>query len=322
MVRLVALVCGVFLAAGLLGVPPTRADEKKEPGPSAKTLDLRIVSFNAWLIPLFSKKYTQRLERLPKALQGLEADVLCLQEVWSPKDQETLTHALADSHPHVHQTRSGLLLLSRFKIASSHFRTYAADDELPPRERLVRKGYLVATLETPVGAVRVATSHLAAMPQPGGPRSRQLRTLLEHLDASKTAPLILAADLNMPQVRGTVLTDDYRRLCDGGYEDANPPLRAAAGGWRGGEKTWHRWPRGPRQGHRRDYVVYRSGRSLEVSLRRFRQALADEKTALSDHNAQVADLRLVRVDKPADKPAGERADKRSAGPIEGKGGKR
>ena len=295
LVRTFLVWCGCLLA---LALPCAARDTKTPP----TTLDLRVASYNAWLMPFFSKAYEERRKKLPGALRGLKADVLCLQEVWSGADQGTLASTLAKDLPHAHRCVGGLLLLSKYEIASATFTRFPEDEALPMRERIAGKGWLDATLKTSIGAVRVVTSHLAAMPHADSPRSRQLTALLTHLDKDKQAPTILAADLNMPALRNGQPGVDWRRLGTHGFVDLNAPTRKADGTWRDGALTWYRWPRTNTRGYRRDYLCLRSSERIRVEVRTFRQALDDAETALSDHNAQVADLRL-RVVTPKPKRA-------------------
>jgi endonuclease/exonuclease/phosphatase family metal-dependent hydrolase len=279
------------------------ATEESSPEPPA-ALRMRVVSYNTWLLPYVSKAYTERRARFAGALAGLQADVLCLQEVWTGSDQGLLQESLKKTLPHAHRAVGGLLLLSRFEIESAVFTRFPPDPELPLRERIAGKGYLDARIKTPLGPVRIVTCHLAALPHAGSPRSRQLEHLLTHLAKDTNVPLLLAGDLNMPTLREGRPTRDWLRLAESDLLDLNPATPAAKGTWADGAFTWFSWPRDEARGHRRDYVCIRQTAGIQIRRVAFRQALDTAQSALSDHNAQVADLEFTRAEGSDEGPAG------------------
>ena len=62
--------------------------------------ELTLVSFNAALGVGLAPYAEQRLAALERSLPELDADVICLQEVWVPADIERLTANLASLYPH------------------------------------------------------------------------------------------------------------------------------------------------------------------------------------------------------------------------------
>ncbi len=52
-------------------------------GPAPQVPDLRAATFNAGLAPGITRYYRQRLQPFTESLSGLQADVVCLQEVWT-----------------------------------------------------------------------------------------------------------------------------------------------------------------------------------------------------------------------------------------------
>lgn len=65
---------------------------------------LRVETFNVGLARGFVDYAQQRLPKVEESLKGSQADVLCLQEVWSTGDRERLAAALRKSHPHIYMT--------------------------------------------------------------------------------------------------------------------------------------------------------------------------------------------------------------------------
>lgn len=299
--RAVALAAALCLATACADESPTARRSGKHPA-----LHLQVASYNIWAVPLASASRRDRVEKLPAALHPLAIDVLCLQEVWTPGDLERLRDRLKDRWPHAAQGGGGLLLLSRFPITRSRFVPFPVYAGLSLGERLARKGLLDVLLQTGRGPLRVVTSHLALARGPHGPRRRQLDFLLEHLDADRTLPVVLAGDLNTASVQSGVLGEAYRAILDHGFADASPPRRLPGGAFAPPPATRIGWPRPPGQparGWSPDYVLFRSGAGARLVLEDFRLALDTQETALSDHNLLLAALRLDRAALPAAKEA-------------------
>jgi endonuclease/exonuclease/phosphatase family metal-dependent hydrolase len=84
----------------------TDNDAGASAGSSADAGLLRISSFNTGLLPLFVPLADERVAPLAQALAAHDADVLCLQEVWSSGDQTTLANALRPSYPNIYIAES------------------------------------------------------------------------------------------------------------------------------------------------------------------------------------------------------------------------
>lgn len=282
-----------FVGAALLHAPLRAEDAPATPVP--KSIDLRVATFNVWLIPLFSEDRRRRMERLPAALRALELDVLCLQEAWLSTDQEKIAAALRTTFPHAVRAQGGLMLLSRFPVLASRFIPFPRYKGLSVPEMLANKGLLDAVLQTPGGNLRVVTAHLALTFGPDNPRSKQLQFLIRHVKDKRDLPLVMPADLNTWPVDKGLLTDDYRDLLRPGLIDANPPVRRHDQKWDPGRPTRFEWPRtaGEKDGWYPDHILLRSGRGGTLAVRAFAMALDTPKTALSDHNLLHADVTLT-----------------------------
>lgn len=183
-------------------------------------------------------------ERLVEAVQQLRADVLGLQEVdrWQPRSHAVdMTAAVADTmgtphwrfvpalvgtpggrwHPATEaddgseQAAFGVGLVSRWPVRSWHVTRLTAAPVrspimLPGSKQVIwlrdepRVG-LAAVVETPVGSMTIATTHLSFVPVWNGVQLRKLTADLRRLPG----PHVLLGDLNMP-----------------------PPFPAALSGWR------------------------------------------------------------------------------------------
>lgn len=76
--------------------------DSNEPGEPVRELSL--VSFNAALGVGLAPYLEQRLEAIEADLPSLDADVICLQEVWEPENIERLVAALASEYPYNHRS--------------------------------------------------------------------------------------------------------------------------------------------------------------------------------------------------------------------------
>ncbi len=284
------LVC--LTVCGLALLTP-EAHGKEPPAPQATTV--RVGCFNTWLIPIVSKDFAARRARMPSALRAQKLDVLCLQEVWTGREQRALARALKQDFPHMVRGGGGLLILSRHPIVDSAWVPFPHFKGLSLGEQLARKGLLEAVIRTPVGRVRVVTTHLALAFGADNPRSKQLAFLLRRLAKQRDLPLVLAGDLNTLPLDAGRLTADYRAVLRAGLVDCNPPIQLASGLFAAKPPTRVGWPRPVRkslEGWRPDHILVRSGKALSVAVRAFRLALDERSTALSDHNLLRADLRI------------------------------
>lgn len=261
-----------------------------EEAASPTPVTLRVASFNAWLLPIGAADATERRQRLGPAIDALEPDVVCLQEVWTRSALDPIAEALAHRLPAVATGGGGLVVLSRWPIRDASFQAFPGRTAPSVTEWLARKGWLSTLIETPAGPLRVVNSHLAL--DLHGDReghTRQLSLLLEALRQPTDVPTILCADLNLRAQRGGVPTEGFSALLDAGFEDAASP-----GAPSGRQGTRVGWPRAGRTARwDPDYVMFRSGDGGALSVTAFRQTLDTVETALSDHNLQLADFEFT-----------------------------
>jgi endonuclease/exonuclease/phosphatase family metal-dependent hydrolase len=90
------MVVGVTL--GLLAVAAC-ADDSGSDDASADD-GAAVVTFNAGLADGFVDAAAERVPAVVEGVEGLDADIVFVQEVWTPEDVATLTDAVADSYPH------------------------------------------------------------------------------------------------------------------------------------------------------------------------------------------------------------------------------
>jgi endonuclease/exonuclease/phosphatase family metal-dependent hydrolase len=282
---------------------------------NAFLLDVRLLGL--WRLYKAAPYLEERLAALPDALRPLEADVICLQEVFRKPYRRFLADRLGDIYPHSAGIRSsgmppgtGLMVLSRHPIESARtveFRAAFLEGRLA-----IRMGMLDCTIRLPdLGRCRVINVHLAAgglFHHPESRRSdalrrRQIAELLAHAEASGLT--IICGDLNSGP--DSSLTN-YRQVLDGGFVDA---FAAAAGSDNPARRTMTWDPGNPlisgdmnralpaqRIDHillgracADDYVIGEAG----VVLHEPRVLLADgQRVPLSDHYGLAADILTSR----------------------------
>jgi endonuclease/exonuclease/phosphatase family metal-dependent hydrolase len=180
---------------------------------------LRIATFNAaiqdlrllgrsWYCPVAWPR--ERLRQLPAALASLDADIVCLQEVFHRPLQDWLRHALAPVFPHVAglqppgpslQLGNELMVLSRFALHGARLHRFA---HAAREERLfTSKGFQHVQVALPgLGAVDLLNVHTTAggaRAQPESPEMEAIRArqISQLLDAAMPLPLaFIVGDLN------------------------------------------------------------------------------------------------------------------------------
>jgi endonuclease/exonuclease/phosphatase family metal-dependent hydrolase len=289
------------------------------------SLSLRIVTFNAWALPISipSQRKRRRLGQLPQALAALDADVIVLQEMFDVRARRRVVRELCPPYvttPEAVRSRrilglvpidvsGGLLVLSRLPIAGSRFVPHPAGVGWKPDERVGRKGAMIVHFETPLGQVTLFTTHLYAGTKPKDARVRctQLAPLLEILNQEANGnPVVLAGDFNTSPTVGypkpagaeNPLTPEYAALIDAGFKDPlppnpTPPERTAT--WVPSRNRYAALPyQETRKDARYDYVLVRSGSASAWEVKNARTVIDDAGAHLSDHVGVQVELALSR----------------------------
>lgn len=264
---------------------------------AAEGVRLRAISFNVWGLPVVAPDRVERVQAIGPALAELEPDLVALQEVWVDEDAEYLEATLADAGlPFAlrfdgDRMGDGLLVLSRYPVVKTQFTMYSQG--LHPHvpwhlDWISRKGIGRVRIETPVGEVDFAVTHMQATYDTHDYLFVQIAQVLEaaELITESPQPLIVAGDLNSP------------------WNGLPFRLLAAYSGL---------VPTQPRSGI--DAILFRQGRSVEVRPLAVREvltepmAVGDGHQRLSDHPALLADFELARCEACA--PPATAADRRT-----------
>lgn len=181
----------------------------------AESLELRVVTYNVWGIPLITPSRAARIAAIGPALAALEPDLVTLQEVWLDEDAEVLATALRSAGlGHVRRLRSpigadsGLLVASRYPILEDDFGPFRAGGlpEIPWHlDWAAQKGVGRVRIRTPLGELDFGATHMQATYGSDDYLFVQLSQVLDAVErlgpiglGERRPPLILAGDLNAP----------------------------------------------------------------------------------------------------------------------------
>ena len=292
-----------------------------------QTLSLRVVTFNAWALPVSipSQHKRRRMQRLPHALAALNADIIVLQEMFDVHARRRVLRELCPPYETTHDAKNsrrilglvpidetgGLLVLSRLPIVSSLFVRHPPGVGSKPDERVGHKGGMVLRLDTALGPVTVLALHLYAgtKPKHAHVRRAQLAPLLDVVNAEADGtPVVLAGDINSsPTVRypepagpENPLTPEYAALVEAGFCDPAPPDPTPAeqtATWVPGRNRYAALPyQETKTDARYDYVLVRPGPRHTWTVKRVRTVLDEADAHLSDHVGVQVELELSRRD--------------------------
>jgi endonuclease/exonuclease/phosphatase family metal-dependent hydrolase len=198
--RLAALVIASCLIASTV-----RAEEE---------MSLALASYNVWNLPLITPDRGARIDEIARRLAAEDVDIVALQELWVPEDAGLVADVLGAAglvHSHYFgpndDNGSGLFVASRYPIDDVRFDAFRVGTTpyIPWHvDWLSRKGVGIVRLQTPLGLVDVANTHLHASYAIGDYAFVQLSQALQINDVlgglarpEETPPLLLVGDLNV-----------------------------------------------------------------------------------------------------------------------------
>lgn len=161
---------------------------------------VRVVTWNLWW--RFGP-WEARLPAIRATLAAIDADVVCLQEVWDDGQRSQAAelgdalglHAAYDAHLDLDRVRFGNAVLSRWPITGTEARDLPAPPGLDERRRVMR-----ADVDGPRGPVQVFCTHLNWRFDQSAVRQEQVRAVCAFVRESpqRSFPAVLCGDLNAP----------------------------------------------------------------------------------------------------------------------------
>lgn len=272
-------------------------------------MKVRVATLNTWGLPRpFSKRPEERLRSIGARLGSLALDAIAFQEVWTAGARARLQRAGLEAGlahawgPHARIGGSGLLLLSRWPIASSRLTCYSLrghPEAITQGDYYGHKGFAWLRLDTPAGPLSLIDTHLHAryasdasheyVPQRVG-QIVELALGTRDIDD----PLITAGDFNF-----TDRHVEYRLLGDlTGLRDVARELGNAQP-----TVTAENPLRNSRKPDRRvDYVFARDGAGARLVARSvdriFDEPPPPPLRGYSDHAGVLAELEVLPADRP------------------------
>jgi sphingomyelin phosphodiesterase 2 len=256
---------------------------------------VRILTFNTWGVPFFSKDRAARMRAIGRALTGMDVDVVGLQEVFYARDRQLIVRAAAEGglvhHHYFHSgvAGSGLLTLSRYPIEETsylRFQLNGRPQDLIRVDYYAGKGVGRARIATPAGPLDVYNAHFIAPYLEFGPDRFGPHRVAQALEAGRymratsgETPAVLTCDLNcypddltyrtlvasggLVESCGAVDAADGA-IVDGAGSGGAVSDGAGSGGGRSGYATIH-------PPERFDYIFARSGSqgALDIAGSRF-----------------------------------------------------
>jgi exonuclease III len=293
------------------------------------TVSMKVLSFNAMMIelPLIGKKIMPhqkiRQELLASQLWQQQADVLLLQEIFSPKLRTSLEQFFQKAGYHVvkHNNRTafrvghGLMIISRYPLSSEpEYHPYQKATRL--EENFCRKGILSVEVDHPEwGALRLVNTHMGAI-YPNykkndfqiGHQKRKRKQIEQFLDIiakhQKKVPCLMGGDFNTHEWKvqsgeARLLCPDYQLLTSQlSFCDSYRAVREDEGHTYDGQHPYnrgdgcHKFTGG---GRRLDYIFLAENFPAQVvnSERCFIEPVASKKATkvyLSDHYGLISEL--------------------------------
>ncbi|MBK8699531.1 MAG: endonuclease/exonuclease/phosphatase family protein [Saprospiraceae bacterium] len=178
--------------------------------------DYTIMSYNVWGLPISLPTHDQgnRFLDIADSLIYRNADVLCLQEIFSKKFRDLNVGKLAGlyqyySDYHCNKTiipgfvkdcYGGLATFSKYEILEEQFYAFPELPEMRWEEKIGAKGFLLTKIEFPSGEAWVLNTHLYSGPdaQDETIRMEQIKFIHEQLEQLQTdLPIFMAGDFNI-----------------------------------------------------------------------------------------------------------------------------
>lgn len=270
---------------------------------------MRLLSYNACVLPGLSADIDERLRGACAAILRLDPDLILLQEVFLRRHLDLLG-SLLDAWPHRFWGRrsvlgfgGGLAAFSRLPILEASFEPFAEQGSwlrFSALARLSRKGSMALRVAEPRRELRVLLTHVVAdYRRPGRHaraersdpyarfQARQLLELAERVSAAGPGPLLVCGDFNLPP--DSPLMRDF--LLRTGLRDAMAGRRTPSMIGR----PYYRLPFDPSPCKRLDYALTRPGAwptsvKARYALRERRRLAGGRLATFSDHYALLVDL--------------------------------
>ena len=184
---------------------------------------LTMMTINLWGLPIKLPRHNQskRFGDIPDALNGIDEDIVCMQEVFSKRLRKRLISQIHTSYymysdytcnkgiigPFVRDCHGGLMTISKYPIVEETFYEFPLYKGMRLEERIGHKGFLLTKIDLGESFVYVINTHLYAGQKDRDAffRSMQISYLVakvRDLNLDESIPLVLLGDLNVEHFTG------------------------------------------------------------------------------------------------------------------------
>jgi endonuclease/exonuclease/phosphatase family metal-dependent hydrolase len=178
-------------------------------------LELKLISFNIKMLPRIARLCNlgsdyERAKKIGEYLTKIDADIICMQEVFNPEAEKILDSILLNTYPFKAEmagadscwrVSSGLYLVSKIPLQRSTFEVYESRSRRT-LDWFSNKGFQTVQLDLAEYPVHIINTHLQAWDE-ADIRESQLNQLSAHLTKSvevdKKAGYLLAGDFNIDE---------------------------------------------------------------------------------------------------------------------------
>lgn len=261
-------------------------------------LNLKILTFNCFGVPLVSPKLVTRLKEIIKKIKELESDLICLQEVFLPWHKQLMVKGFKD-YPYFFYSQKGLLgcggglmVFSKLPLLSAKFQKFNKVGnlrDLTLTDRLVSKGFMILEVKAKINFYLI-NAHLTAnyenLYDPAranaGIQKQQLNQLAAAINQLDRQQICLAgADIGVPP--DSELFKEFSQKT--GFEDLTPDNVPTH------NLSLYYFPKLFRKVifyKKDDYILYRGPKNYTCQWQHF----LDGSEKLSDHRGILVNLQL------------------------------
>jgi endonuclease/exonuclease/phosphatase family metal-dependent hydrolase len=295
----------VFLLILFL-TPPCKTNNPKPQ--NLNSLQLSILTYNVWALPISLYNHNQdfRFPKIPKHVENINADIICLQETFHPKIRKQLINNLTSSYQTksqylcnkiiipfiVKDCQGGLMTFSKYPILSETFYMFPKNKEYNIIEHIGSKGFLITKINANGFIMYVINTHLYSGNNDHAEKIRMdqisyINKITFEITKNDKYPVFLVGDINInhPNVDYSPTYDKILKTFNDTEYTVDETDFTSDG------LTNHYVPNHECRS-KIDYIFYNE-RNCSIKVVESKRCL-DEKPYLSDHFGWISHIQLVK----------------------------
>jgi endonuclease/exonuclease/phosphatase family metal-dependent hydrolase len=286
--------------------PPCKTHNTKLPNPNL--LHLSILTYNVWALPISLYKHNQhfRFPKIPKHLENINADIICLQETFHPKIRKQLINHLTPSYQTksnylcneivipfiVKDCQGGLMTFSKYPILSETFYEFPKNENYNLIEHIGSKGFLITKIDANGFIIYVVNTHLYSGNNNHSEKIRMdqithINKIINEITKQDGHPIFLVGDINInpPSVEESPTYNTILKTFNDTESVVDERDFTSDG------LTNHYVPKDECRS-KIDYIFYNE-RNCFVKVVESKRCL-DEKPYLSDHFGWISNINIIK----------------------------